>query len=320
MSKNADNEIRDELDQRTDGHGDTGPATIRLPRRRHLSPWSSRRLVLAIVVVLLLVPLWLDPSTLREFGNMTPSPVVPNGPSPAATTPEARPPASAEAPGGPAVLVARDNFGRVVDHGWGSADLGGGYSATAEGFAALSVESGRATTQVGPEGAGWAVLSDAEARDTEVLVSLGFQGSTEGQVSAGAVLRAIEDAMYSVRVLSSAGSTGLIIELTAAGPGNEDKLLAGPQPLPDVDLAPGRVIRLRAQTQGSDPTTIRARAWLLGNPEPAAWQISVVDWTGRLQHEGGVGLSWNVERAVPSGTDIAFDNLVAWSSDRENAP
>ena len=47
--------------------------TIRLPRRRHLSPWASRRVLLASVVgLLLLIPLWLDPATLGELRSVTP--------------------------------------------------------------------------------------------------------------------------------------------------------------------------------------------------------------------------------------------------------
>lgn len=270
-----------------------------------------------MVAALLLIPLWLDPRSLRELRSVTPSPV----PSAAPTnrTPQGRPPATVDAPSGPPVLIARDPFDRVADNNLGTADLGGSYNFRAEGFAGFKVGQGHASVQVGTEGAGWTVLNEAESRDTEMSVSVAFTGSAQGASSAGLVVRATDETVYSLRVVSAAGSASLIIELTTAGPGNEDELLAGPVALPDVSFGAGRVVRLRAQALGSDPTTLRARAWLLGNPEPNAWQISVVDWTGRLQLAGGVGLSWNVLDALPHGVDIEFNDLEVWATDSRGA-
>jgi hypothetical protein len=319
LNDDADDETRDALDLHTSGHDENEPGTLQLPSRRHLSPWTSRRLLLiSLLGALLLMPLWLDPTTLRELRSVTPSPTL--SASGIVTTAEPRPLASVAPDPRPGVVVARDGFGRVSEHTWGTADLGGGYSYLAEGSGNISVGSGHATVQIGTDGAGWTMLSDPDMRDADVLVSLAFSEIPVGLVSAGLIVRAMDDAMYNVRVTSISGRANLVVELTTPAPGNEDELLAGPVALPEVVLAPGAFVRVRVQATGSDPTTVRAKAWLRGSAEPDAWQLSVVDWTGRLQFAGGAGLSWNVEHALPNGVDIYFDDLEVWSGDLGEEP
>jgi len=48
---------------------------IHLPRRRHASPWSNRvLLVFAVLVALVLAPLWLDPTLFAQLVGLSTSP------------------------------------------------------------------------------------------------------------------------------------------------------------------------------------------------------------------------------------------------------
>jgi hypothetical protein len=52
----------------------------------------------------------------------------------------------------------------------------------------------------------------------------------------------------------------------------------------------GAVVLLRVQFTGTNPTTVRARAWLSGTPEPTTWPLNVTDSTAAEQATGMVGI------------------------------
>ena len=62
---------------------------------------------------------------------------------------------------------------------------------------------------------------------------------------------------------------------------------------------------------GSDPTTIRARAWPIGQAEPAGWQVTVVDWSGALQGAGAVGLGWRLDATADQVVTVRHAGLSA---------
>jgi hypothetical protein len=87
---------------------------------------------------------------------------------------------------------------------------------------------------------------------------------------------------------------------------------AGTNLFADVDtgltFAPGDVFVLRAQTEGANPTAIRAKAWRRGGSEPSGWAANVSDSTTGLQQAGAVGI-----RTINLGNTamtVAFDDLL----------
>jgi hypothetical protein len=212
-------------------------------------------------------------------------------------------------------VFAQDSFDRQLANGWGSAEIGGTYSSASRGFDAFSVDSGSALVRAGVDGSGWAWLGTESMRDVDVTVELTVPEPASGTVSAGPIVRVNDDGMYSVRLVSSGETAGLVVDLIEAGSDTDTRLL-GPVALP-VDLAEGGPVMVRVQAAGSDPTSLRARAWPAGDPEPTRWHVQLVDWAGRLQHAAGVGLSWAVTRAPAGGIDIEFDDLLALAIDPE---
>jgi hypothetical protein len=308
----------DETDPIEHAHGttkspDTRPrGAVRLPRGRHLSVWSSRRLLLASLAgLVLLVPLWLDPYVLGQV-RVTPS--APGSPS---GYPQS--PAAVGATPPPGAVFVRDDFQRDLAIGWGAADLGGDYSRSSRGFGALDVESGMARVRSGTSGSGWAWLSARLVRDVDVTVLVAATGEAAGSVSAGPVVRAGENGMYSVRLERVAGTAGLIVERIQPDEDADARLL-GPIPVTEQAIAVGVPVKLRVEAIGSDPTTIRARAWPADQLEPTDWAVQLVDWSGPLQHAGGIGLSWGVSGLSDGGLDITFDDLLGLAIEPEVVP
>lgn len=265
----------------------------------------------------LLVPVWLDPTTLRELRNVSPSPLAPATTSAMetyGTTPAPVPVDEVSLP--PGVVIVADTFNRVAEQGWGADELGGSYDSRSYGFADLSVAGGRAVVLAGTEGGGWTTANATHARDVDVLISFMF-AARGGHVAGGPVLRATDDSAYVVLVTPMGGSVSFTIELWEHG---QRTVLSGPTLVEGLSAGPGRLLRVRARAEESDPTIIRARAWLLGASEPDLWHASVIDWTGRLQAAAKVGLGWSVTGVAQGGADIYFDDFIARSNDPETLP
>jgi hypothetical protein len=279
---------------------------IHLPRRRHFSPWGSRRLLLAsVVIALLALPLWLDPFTLRELRSETPRPTTVAEATPRPTRPRPR---NTPQPQVTSKEFARDAFQRVNDNGWGR-----GYSTVVNSFANLDVNGTAGVVQLGREGSGWAYTGDPH-RDVEVSATVGFS-RIGGTVSAGPALRVTDDGLYRARLVSSATGTYLVIEHVSAVVDEAATVVGGPVALRDITLEAGEAYVIKALAAGSDPVTISAKAWPANESEPEDWQVQAVDWTGSLQHEGQIGVSWQAQSVPEGGVNIFFDALVATTTD-----
>ncbi|KGJ71711.1 hypothetical protein GY21_20345, partial [Cryobacterium roopkundense] len=78
----------------------------------------------------------------------------------------------------------------------------------------------------------------------------------------------------------------------------------------DLTYTPGTQLQLRLQTFGTSPTTIRAKIWPTGQPEPTTWQLTTTDTTPALQTPGAIGLRTYISASATNGpTTLTFDNL-----------
>jgi hypothetical protein len=76
-----------------------------------------------------------------------------------------------------------------------------------------------------------------------------------------------------------------------------------------LTYAAGQQLMLRVQVFGTSPTTVRAKLWRTGQPEPSAWQASVTDSTAALQTSGTVGLRTYLSTAATiTPVTVKFDN------------
>ena len=80
--------------------------------------------------------------------------------------------------------------------------------------------------------------------------------------------------------------------------------------VPGLTVAAGDEIRLRMTATGSSPTTLQAKVWRVGSPEPANWLLTAGDATASLQTSGSVGLmSYLWSSAGNAPVRARFDDL-----------
>ena len=184
-----------------------------------------------------------------------------------------------------ASTLAADAFNRTVVDGWGSADTGGAWALTtaAGNFA---VTGGAGTMRMAAGSGPSAYLSGVSARDSETLVSFGYdKPASGGGIFTSFVARRIGTSDYRVKLQLTA--TGTSLTLTRTVNGAETSL--GAQAVPGLVYAPGQVWNVRFRVTGSGTTTLQARAWREGTTEPTTW-TTATDSTAALQSAGAVGL------------------------------
>ncbi len=211
------------------------------------------------------------------------------------------------------VQLAADAFSRTVTNGWGTADQGGPW--TTNGNAAnFAVGSGVGSLRMPSAGAGPSVfLGGLASDDTDLQATVSLDvaplGGTAG-VDQGILLRRVAgqgDYRAKVRFVpggavrlglfrtdSAGAQTAIVAEANVAG----------------ITYAAGDVLNVRAQAFGTSPTTVRAKLWRLGDPEPSAWLATGTDTTAALQSTGAIGFHSFLAGSVTNAPIVArFDNV-----------
>ena len=233
-----------------------------LARRRRALPWSDRAiLAVSLVAVVILVPLWLGPSTLTRVVGGNPTPV----PTPTSLAATVVPPLGGPAEASPSAeaIVAADAFARTVADGWGTADIGGSY--TISGSGTLSVGGGQGNVIVTGSGDGRAVLAGISARDVAVEHSVAAD-TASGELRDVTILRSSDDGSYLVVVRLDPAGLQVGVERSVAG---QTELIGRFVTIVDTSTRssmPG--VRVHAEATGAEPTTIRVRVWPTDLPEP----------------------------------------------------
>jgi PKD repeat protein len=190
------------------------------------------------------------------------------------------------------IVLASDDFTRTLASGWGSADQGGTWTVKGT-VAAASVAGGRGLVRMAA-GAGTGVfLSGVDSADTDAQMTLSLDkvpagGSTgSGQSLWVRRIASAGDYRSTVRFLPSGG---VRLGLYSANTSGVQTALTREVPVPGLSYAPGTGLSVRAQAVGTSPTTVRAKVWRRGDPEPAGWLVSTADATPGLQQSGSVGV------------------------------
>jgi hypothetical protein len=292
-------------------------ATLRAhgTRARRALPWSDSSIFLAsIVMVMILAPIWVDPSALRDLTGPPAAPTLTLPPTPVAS-PDVVPavPPIGEAP---ATIVIRDTFERSVETGWGSADLGGSYTAEQES-PDQAVSDGAGSLLLGTSGTGHDVfLGDVSVRDIDFTFSFSIDAlPVDGAVYVYSALRRTDTgSAYRPKVFVT--STGALFAHSGVMLRDGEHSLGRSALVPGVIVRPGAWYNVRAVAAGSDPTVIRVRAWAAGDEEPEYWNFGVIDWTGSLQGLGSVGLAAYLGVRHPGGAiTVSYDELVGTTTD-----
>lgn len=189
---------------------------------------------------------------------------------------------------GAQAAYASDAFSRTVSDSWGSVDTGGRYQ-TQGPAADYDVAGGRGVMRMPARGVlRKASLTQVGARDVDSTVNLSLDAmpSRSGVFVYILTRESVDGTGYRSKV-RLAGDGHIQLRISRANGGAETPLAAEK----DVGtFSPGTGLWLRTQVSGSSPTTIRAKGWRVGTPEPSAWQLVVTDATAALQDAGHVAL------------------------------
>ncbi|MDN3444169.1 PKD domain-containing protein [Microbacterium sp. APC 3901] len=209
-----------------------------------------------------------------------------------------------EAPAGPSVL-ATDSFERTAASGLGTSDLGGAWS-LANSASYFAVDGTGVFRLTSGGSLRTAYLPGVSSASTEVTVDMTFATvPVGGSVQSQALARRIGAADYRARVTVAANGS-VSLQVLRSGTTLATQNLTG------LTVTPGTTLTLRVEASGTNPTTIRAKAWKAGTAEPAGWQVSTTDATAALQAAGQVGLAAYAGSGVSNVPYLVrFDNLVA---------
>jgi len=209
----------------------------------------------------------------------------------------------------PPTDAASDSFSRQMSGGWGQADAGGSYALVGES-SAFSVD-GDSGNILAAANSYSALLPDVQLRDTDLTFSVTTDKSASGyrQVAMGVARSVARNTEYRGKLQFDTGAVYLkgekIVDGVTTGLGPQVKVTSAEPRTPDVPL------RVRMQAVGANPTTVRMRVWLAGDPEPSSWQLRANDAEPQLQTAGAPG----VRAQLPSTADNApvifsFDDLL----------
>lgn len=207
-----------------------------------------------------------------------------------------------------ATTYAADTFGRQVIDSWGQADVGGNYTVSSP--AANFDVNGAAGTILIPAAntTRWAYLSSVSARDVDVLVRSKVDRLATGgsQILYLAVRRQADGTEYRGRLRFDVdGRLMLVAERVEGG---AVTILGGEKASSGRQVA-NSYYWLHFQAFGSNPTTLRLKAWVDGQAEPVGWQYSTTDSLAMLQASGAVGVrAYLSGGATNAPVTFAFDD------------
>ncbi len=210
----------------------------------------------------------------------------------------------------PPTILAADSFERAASGTWEVADPGGLYSyqgnpvdfATTGSEGTLRLPNAGATRS--------AFLFSTLAQD----VTVSFAVSTSKPASGGSMFiyaslrRTTSGLAYRPKVRVAADGS-VFAHAGRLGASGETSL--GPEVrVPGLSHVAGQRIQVRAEAIGSNPTTVRIRAWADGQPEPVGWHFTALDANAALQGPGAVGLLSHLHAAASNAPVVVhFDDL-----------
>ncbi|MDX2377461.1 PKD domain-containing protein, partial [Microbacterium sp. LRZ72] len=200
-------------------------------------------------------------------------------------------------------VVLADAFERSVASGWGSADVGGPWSAMWGAASAGSVADGRGLVSLDAGQTRNFAAEDVAVSDVSASVEFALESDpSTGNAYAGLAARQSASENYTTRAwMRSDGSVWLVVQRSGT-------VLAAPI-LNGVSWAEGDVFRMETEVTGANPTTIRSKLWKDGSAEPAGWQASVTDSEAGLQDAGWVSTHFARAGSAASAGTIAFDEV-----------
>ncbi|HEU5223296.1 MAG TPA: PKD domain-containing protein [Candidatus Lumbricidophila sp.] len=199
-------------------------------------------------------------------------------------------------------VIAQDDFNRVSTGTFGTAVTGGAWTGTNSGIA-TDGSTGNLTLKAGQTLQ--TLLNSVSSSNMDFSVTFGSnQPITGSGLYVTAIARQIgtENYVAGLRIYP----TGVVnMKLQRSGVTLATRDVTG------LTYTTGQRFNLRVQAFGTSPTTIQAKVWPVGQPEPTAWTLTTTDTTPTLQTTGSIGLIGYLGGTATSPVTVAFDDLLA---------
>ena len=213
---------------------------------------------------------------------------------------------ASEGPGGPEAM-AEDSFTRDVAVGWGAAENGGTWTASASG-SNYRVENGQGVIRLPSAGSGRRMqLNGVSAMDSDTTLQVSLDKvPSGGDTYISVASRHIGTDGYRAKVRFMPTQTMILLTQTVNG--TESNI--GNVTVPGAAYQAGDVFTVRFQVEGTGTTALRAKIWRTGAAEPADWQITGNNSNAALQRPGGLGVvTYLGGSASNSPVEARFDNI-----------
>ncbi len=205
-------------------------------------------------------------------------------------------------------VLGRDEFSRSVTAGFGDADVGGAWVATA-GVSSVADGAGRLVLATKGSAAG-ARLPGAAGTTTVTRVSWATDKRANGLGSYALVRGRIAANGDEYRLKLQMDASGKVNARLVRSVSGTEVLVAGPVTVAGTAPVGGQV-RVVLAVSGTAPTLLRAKVWLDGQPEPGSWTIEATDTAASLQVAGHVGLHASLSSTTTNGPVVAtFDDVL----------
>jgi hypothetical protein len=214
-------------------------------------------------------------------------------------------------------VVAADSFSRSLTGSWGSADTGGAYSlfsspgdySVAGGQGIIRLPAAVRTRR--------ALLNSVAVQDLDLTFRVATDrlperlGGGAGQFASFIARHQTTVHEYRGRLrFGRDGGVYLLATFTHNGEASGELPLAPEVRVTGLTHAANQFFHLRAQVVGTNPTTVRLKAWQDGTSEPATWQFTATDSQPLVQRAGSVGLQAYVSLpAANAPVSFRFDDL-----------
>jgi Fibronectin type III domain len=228
-------------------------------------------------------------------------------------------------------VFGRDVFNRTVATTWGTADVGGDWSATgAEWATAFSVSPtgfGMQTTTTAGDTAVAGLPGTIRDFDTQVRVKFdsvtGAASTTENRARILVRTDVASDTRlsdYEFALSEPAGATTLEAYIDKRQLGQGSDVALGQDTSTGLTQDTASYFWIRGQVVGTTSVTLRLKVWKDGTPEPATWNVTYTDASpaAALQGAGHVNLSSYGNANLP--LTVHFADFQASSLDVPGAP
>ncbi len=204
-----------------------------------------------------------------------------------------------------ATALVEDTFDRAVPSGWGAAPTGGAWTVAGGAASALRVTGGQGEVTLAPGSTRTMTSAGVSTTTTDSTVAFSLSDIPTGGGAYTSIFgRQVGTGSYAANVwVKSTGAVALVLKQGTTVLSNTT--VAG------LTYTAGTQLQLRLQVTGTSPTTVQAKVWKAGDPEPAAWLSTVTDATPALQTAGSVAVQASLSASSTAGLVTRFDTFYA---------